>query len=211
MPSLVLASSSLYRRKLLARLGLPFEVDSPAVDESRPCAEPAEQSVRRLAEAKARACAPRHHDALIIGSDQLCTLDGVVHGKPGSRERAIAQLAAAAGRAVTFHTGVAVLDAASGCMTSRVVLNTVHFRALTAPEISNYVAREQPYDCAGAFRAEGLGIALFRRIEGDDPNALIGLPLIALVDLLAAAGCHVLDSVPSAQLDRPLSPQPGSK
>lgn len=198
MPYLVLASSSPYRRQLLSRLGLPFRVDDPAIDESRPADEAVSDSVRRLAEAKAHACAARHPDALIIGSDQLCALNGSVRGKPGERGRAIAQLREAAGGAATFYTGVAVLETSSMRARSRVVPTTVHFRSLSRAQIEDYVDREQPFDCAGAFRAEGLGIALFERIEGDDPNALIGLPLIALTDLLIAAGYPPLGGTPSA-------------
>ncbi len=196
--ALVLASSSRYRRQLLSQLGVDFQVDDPAIDERLLAGESVSDSVRRLSEAKARACAPRHPDALIIGSDQLCALNGSARGKPGNRANAIAQLSDAAGRAVTFFTGVAVLEATTTRMRSRVVPTTVHFRALTQAQIEDYVDREQPFDCAGAFRSEGLGIALFERIEGDDPTALVGLPLIALTDLLIAAGCPPLGATDSA-------------
>lgn len=183
--TLVLASSSTYRQALLSRLGLPFLAVSPAVDETPAVGETGAPLARRLARAKATALAPRHPQSLIIGSDQTATLDGRPIGKPGNREAALAQLLAAAGREIVFDTAVGVLDAASGEWRERVVPTVVEFRALGRQEIECYVAREPALDCAGAFKAEALGIALCRRIESADPTALIGLPLIALVDLLA--------------------------
>jgi len=189
---LVLASTSPYRRELLARLGVPFEVAAPDTDETRQPGESAEALVRRLAEAKARAVAARFPDALIIGSDQVAVLGNSILGKPGTHERAVEQLAAAAGNAVTFFTGLCLFNAASGRAQVDVIPFRVHFRPLTMNQIENYLRREQPYNCAGSFKSEGLGISLFTRLEGDDPNALIGLPQIRLIDMLAAEGVQVL-------------------
>lgn len=202
MKTLVLASSSRYRAELLARLGLPFETRSPDVDETRRPAEPATALVRRLAERKADAVADavagRCPDALIIGSDQVAVCDGQILGKPGSVERAEAQLALLSGNTVTFHTGLCLLDAASSTRQTGVVTTPVRFRRLTPAEIADYVARERPLDCAGAFKSEGLGIALFDAIGGDDPSALIGLPLIELCRMLRAAGVPVLGGTSGA-------------
>jgi MAF protein len=193
MRTLVLASSSPYRRLLLERLGLPFETAGPDVDERRLAGEAPEAMVRRLSEAKARALADRFPSALIIGSDQCAVTErGEVLGKPGDPERAAAQLRAASGRSVRFLTGLCLLDAATGTAQADVVPFTVYFRVLSEDEIRAYLKRERPFDCAGSFRSEGLGIALFRRMEGDDPNALVGLPLIRLVDMLKTAGVSVL-------------------
>jgi septum formation protein len=193
---LVLASTSPFRRELLARLGLSFETTAPDVDERPLPGESAEHLVRRLAEAKALAVAAAYPDALIIGSDQVASIDGLLLGKPGNRERAIAQLEQAAGRAVVFHTGLCLLRASDGH--AQVVCEPfkVHFRPLTRAQIEVYVDRERPFNCAGSFKSEGLGIALFAGLEGEDPNALIGLPLIRLIDLLAQAGIDVLADRP---------------
>ncbi len=185
---LVLASSSRYRKTLLARLGLRFVAASPEVDETPRPGERGTTLATRLALAKAAALALDHPEALVIGSDQIASLDERLIGKPGSRDAAIAQLAAAAGRDVLFETAVCVLDAASGRIESRVVSTTVGFRALERSEIEAYVELEPAFDCAGAFKAEALGIALCRRIDSPDPTALIGLPLIALCELLAVFG-----------------------
>lgn len=185
---LVLASTSPFRRSLLERLGLSFTTDAPEVDETRRPGEPAQVLVLRLAEAKARAVAERHPDALVIGSDQVACLDEDVLGKPGTRENAIAQLERASGRSMLFQTGLCLLDARSGRAQTLVEPFRVHFRALSRAQIEGYVDREQPLGCAGSFKSEGLGIALFERLDGDDPNALVGLPLIRLVPLLEAAG-----------------------
>lgn len=189
---LVLGSTSPFRRELLERLGLPFTTAAPEVDETPQPGETPEHLVHRLAEAKARAVAGAHPDALIIGSDQVAVIDGRILGKPGDHDRAMEQLRAASGRAVTFLTGLCLLDAADGGAQTEVVPFTVHFRALSDPQIDGYLRREQPYNCAGSFKSEGLGIALFERLEGDDPNALIGLPLIRLVAMLENAGLAVL-------------------
>ncbi|WP_276611722.1 Maf family protein [Thiorhodococcus mannitoliphagus] len=185
---LVLASTSAFRRELLERLGLSFTTASPDVDEARRPDEPAQVLVLRLAEAKARAVAKQYPNALIIGSDQVACLDDAILGKPGSRENAIAQLEHASGRTVLFQTGLCLLDTRSGQAQTLVEPFRVHFRRLTRPQIEGYVDREQPYNCAGSFKSEGLGIALFERMEGEDPSALVGLPLIRLTPLLEAAG-----------------------
>ncbi len=186
--NLVLASTSPFRAQLLTRLGLPFETDSPAVDESHLPDETAEALVQRLARAKAEAVAGRHPDSLIIGSDQVAVIDGEILGKPGERDRAIAQLQRASGKAVTFFTGLCLHNSRSG--RSQVVCEPfrVHFRDLDTQQITRYIDREQPLNCAGSFKSEGLGITLFRRLEGDDPNALIGLPLIRLTEMLHDEG-----------------------
>jgi septum formation protein len=189
---LVLASTSPFRRELLARLGLPFATAAPQLDESALPGEDAERLVVRLAEGKARAVAADFPDALIIGSDQVAGLGGAILGKPGTRERAIDQLTRASGRTVVFRTGLCLLNAASGRAQTCCETFKVHFRRLTAAQIDAYVDREQPLGCAGSFKSEGLGIALFERLDGPDPNTLIGLPLIRLVDMLAAEGVHVL-------------------
>ena len=189
---LVLASTSPFRQELLARLGLSFETAAPAVDESAQPEESPEHLVARLAEAKARAVAAGYPDALIIGSDQVAVLDGQVLGKPGDHATAVQQLQGASGRRVRFLTGLCLLDAAAGEAQVEVVPFDVQFRNLDAARIEAYLQREQPYNCAGSFKSEGLGIALFRRLDGEDPNALVGLPLIRLIDMLERAGFGVL-------------------
>lgn len=189
---IVLASTSPYRRELLARLGLPFETANPKTDETPRPGEAPEATALRLSEAKARAVAAEFPDALVIGSDQVAVLDGEVFGKPGDHARAAAQLQRLRGRTVDFFTGLCLLDAASGRAQVRGVSTLVTFRNLSDDEIENYLRREQPYNCAGAAKSEGLGIALLSRMEGDDPNALIGLPLIALCDMLRTEGVAIL-------------------
>ncbi|NCA69241.1 MAG: septum formation inhibitor Maf [Sphingobacteriia bacterium] len=191
--TLVLASTSPYRRALLERLGLTFQTAAPAIDERPGPGEDPHDLVRRLAEAKARAVAPAHPHAWIIGSDQVACHDGAILGKPGERARAIAQLEQVSGQSVLFLTGLCLLHAASGQAETLVEPFRVHFKTLTRAQIEAYIDREQPLDCAGSFKSEGLGIALFRRLEGDDPSALIGLPLIRLIDLLDARGIGPLD------------------
>jgi len=192
-PTLVLASTSPYRRDLLQRLGLPFLVAAPEVDEARQPHEPPEALVTRLAEAKARAVAAEYPQALIIGSDQVACVEEEILGKPGNREMALAQLTQAVNKAVTFHTGLCLLNSATGRAQVCQEPFRVKFRALTQAQIAAYVDREQPFNCAGSFKSEGLGIALFERLEGDDPSALVGLPLIRLVAMLAAEELDVLD------------------
>lgn len=191
MPPLVLASSSPYRRELLERLRLPFTWGAPAIDESHHTEEAAEALVRRLAEAKARALSAKYSHHLIIGSDQVAVLGDRILGKPHDFERAREQLLAASGKSVTFLTGLALLDSQSSDCQVDCVPFTVHFRELSEAQITRYLKAEQPYDCAGSFKAEGLGISLFRSTEGSDANALIGLPLIRLVDMLHAAGVDI--------------------
>jgi MAF protein len=188
MQKLVLGSTSPFRRELLARLGLDFITDRPEVDESRGEGEEADALVRRLSLAKAQAVARRHPGALVIGSDQVASLDGRILGKPGSFDGAVDQLSAMSGRSVTFHTGLCLLNAANDRVQLTVEHYRVDFRSLDEEQICRYVLREQPYDCAGSFKSEGYGIVLFRAMEGRDPNSLVGLPLMALVDMLAAEG-----------------------
>ncbi len=188
---LVLASSSTYRQGLLARLGLPFVSDAPDLDESALPDESPRALVARLAEQKARAVASRHPGALIIGSDQVSVRDGQIIGKPHTHACAAAQLAASSGRTVQFLTGLCLLNAATGRAQVCIEPFSVVFRVLTPAAIERYLQADQPYDCAGSFKLEGRGITLFSRLEGRDPNALIGLPLIALVDLLHREGVAV--------------------
>lgn len=188
MPSLLLASSSPYRRELLSRLRLPFICQSPDIDESRRPEETAASLVRRLAEEKARALADTHPGHLIIGSDQVAVLDGEILGKPHTFDRAFAQLSAASGKSVTFLTGLALLNSDTGTCQVDHVPFTVHMRQLHADSIERYLRAEQPFDCAGSFKAEGLGVCLFRETEGSDATSLIGLPLIRLVDMLIKEG-----------------------
>lgn len=190
---LILASTSRYRRELLSRISQSFEVMSPDVDETVLPGETPAQTAIRLALAKARAISKAHPEALVIGSDQTATLDGVLSiGKPGDHARARAQLAAASGRCVTFNTAVALICQADGFERVELVPTMVRFRQLDAHQIETYLTREPAYDCAGAAKCEGLGIALLEAIEGSDQTALIGLPLIALTGLLASAGAPVL-------------------
>lgn len=191
-PQIVLASTSAYRRELLARLGLPFEVAAPGVDEVSLPDEAPQDTARRLAEAKARAVATRFPRAIVIGSDQVAVLEGEVLGKPGNHANALRQLKAMRAKEVVFHTALCVYNAASGQSETRVVPFCVRLRDYSDAQIEHYLRREQPYDCAGSARCEGLGIALIAEMRGDDPNALIGLPLIALTEMLAAQGVSVL-------------------
>jgi septum formation protein len=189
---LILASSSPYRKELLARLGLPFSAISPDIDESPLPGEPPEHLVARLAVAKAHAIADRHPHALVIGSDQVAVHRGSIVGKPGDHDRAVAQLRAASGQSVTLYTGLALVDADSGRTQSEVVPFRVVFRRLNDNQIERYLRKEQPYNCAGSVKSEGLGIALLERFEGEDPNTLIGLPLIRLVAMLEKEGVDVI-------------------
>lgn len=189
---IILASSSPYRRELLAKLGLTFQWQSPDIDERPSPGESPEALVARLAQEKARAIARTHDDALIIASDQVAVLNGQILGKPGNHANAVKQLNAASGQPVKFLTSLALLNSHSGGIQIEVVPFTVHFRPLTASEIENYLQKEQPYNCAGSFKSEALGIALFDRLEGDDPNTLIGLPLIRLIRMLKNEGVGVI-------------------
>lgn len=186
MLPLVLASSSPYRRELLARLRLPFTWSAPDIDESRHANEGAEALVRRLSQEKAHALSASYPQHLIIGSDQVAVLGAQILGKPHSLERAREQLLAASDNSVTFLTGLTLLNSATGQQQTDCIPFTVHFRPLSEAQITRYLTAEQPFDCAGSFKAEGLGISLFRSTEGSDSNSLIGLPLIRLVDMLHA-------------------------
>jgi septum formation protein len=188
MLPLILGSTSPFRRALLERLQIPFMVESPQTNEARLPDESADALVLRLAEAKARDVAKRHSAAIIIGSDQVAGIGDTLVGKPGNRENAIAQLTAASGKAVVFHTGLCLLNSASGRLQSAVEQFRVHFRELDTDQIARYVEREKPFDCAGSFKSEGYGITLFSALEGRDPNCLIGLPLIRLIEMLGAEG-----------------------
>ena len=185
---LILASSSPYRRELLQRLGIPFEVVAPEIDETPTPDETPQALVERLAIAKARTVAGQRLNALVIGSDQVAVYNGKIVGKPLTHDRAVEQLRMASGMTVTLYTGLALIHSASGRIQSEVVPFRVAFRALSDIQIENYLRKEQPYHCAGSVKSEGLGIALIERFEGDDPNALIGLPLIRLVRMLEREG-----------------------
>lgn len=189
-PALVLASTSAYRRELLARLGLPFRQEASAVDEAALPGELPEPLALRLAIAKARAVAVHHARSLVLGSDQVAAHGDEALGKPGSAVAARRQLLACSGRTVAFHTAVCLIDTRSDPWIERSAadVTTVTFRQLSAAEIEHYIERERPFDCAGSFKAEGLGIALFERIDSQDPTGLIGLPLIAVCRLLREAG-----------------------
>lgn len=191
MRHLLLASSSPYRRELLARLQLTFDCSAPEIDETAHAGELPEQLVRRLAHAKAHALAQAYQDHLIIGSDQVAVLEQSILGKPHTFERAQQQLQACSGKSVQFLTGLALLDSRTGSAQVDCVSFIVHFRDLDDRQIERYLRAEQPYDCAGSFKAEGLGISLFRTTEGSDATSLIGLPLIRLVDMLNNAGINV--------------------
>jgi septum formation protein len=189
---LVLASTSRYRKALLGRLGLAFEVAAPQLDEQALPGEPPAATAARLALLKASSLAQRFPDALIVGSDQVASCDGERLGKPGGHTAAVRQLRTLSGKAADFHTAVTLLDCKSGEAQSRVVPCRVVFRALDDRRIEAYLRREQPYDCAGSAKVEGLGIALIARIDTEDPTSLIGLPLIALSEMLEHAGLRVL-------------------
>lgn len=189
---LVLASTSRYRRELLARLRLPFATASPEADETPRSGEVPAATALRLAETKARSITGAWPDALIIGSDQVADLEGVAVSKPGTHAAARDQLARLSGRTIVFHTGLALLDAKSGLCATALVDVVSRFRALSMSAIDAYLTQERPYDCAGSVKSEALGIALFESIESDDPTALIGLPLIRLTSMLLAAGMPVL-------------------
>ena len=184
----MLASTSPYRRALLERLRLPFEVQAPLVDESPMRGEAARDVALRLAQSKARAVAASYPRALVIGCDQVAALDGACLGKPGSHANAVAQLKVMRGRDVLFHTALALINTDSGVTQTAEVPTTVHFRKYSDPEIERYLELEKPYDCAGSAKIEGLGIVLIDRVTGDDPSALIGLPLMRLLDMLRQEG-----------------------
>ena len=192
MPRILLASTSVYRQQLLSRLGLAFQVVNPRVDETPHPGEQAPALVARLAEEKARSGAKGQRDALVIGADQVAVLDGDILGKPGNAEANRRQLQRAAGRRVQFHTGLCLFATQSARAHVEVVPFAVTFRQLSSEQIAAYVEREQAFDCAGGFRCEGLGSALFECMEGSDPSALVGLPLLHLTRMLASEGVDVL-------------------
>lgn len=192
MQQLILGSSSPFRAEILSKLGLPFITSSPDIDESALTGEQAEQLVQRLSEQKAYKIAESYPNALIIGSDQVAVLDGAILGKPGNHNNAVKQLTAASGKTVKFLTGLALLNSQSGHMQSVVDTFEVGFKTLSASQIDFYLRQEQPYQCAGSFKSEGFGISLFSKLHGNDPNSLIGLPLIRLIGLLATEGIDVL-------------------
>ena len=191
-PKLVLASSSPFRRELLERLKIPFEAIAPEVDESPRSGETPQQLVERLAIEKARKVAAQRPDALVIGSDQVAVYDGRIVGKPHTHDKAVQQLRSASGKAVTLYTGLALINAATQRVQCEVIPYRVVFRALSDAQIESYLRKEQPYSCAGSVRSEGLGIALLEKFEGDDPNTLIGLPLIRLVRMLESEGVKII-------------------
>lgn len=191
MPTIILASTSPFRRELLGRLQLPFEAVAPETDESRLPDEHPTATAERLSVAKARAVADRFPGALIIGSDQVAYCGDASFGKPGTKQNAIAQLRSMSGKTVIFHTGLCLLNAASGRIHLRGIPTEVRFRELSDQEIQRYLDKEDALNCAGSARSEGLGISLLEYLRGDDPNALVGLPLIALCDMLRAEGVEL--------------------
>jgi MAF protein len=189
--TLVLASTSPFRKQLFERLGLSFQTAAPEIDEKRAAHESADQLVRRLSEEKARAVGAKWPDALVIGSDQVAVCEGDILGKPGNHDKAARQLARLAGHRVTFVTGLCLFDTRSGKIRIDMIPYHVLFRELSEAQIERYLLAEQPYNCAGSFKSEALGVSLFESMQGDDPSALIGLPLIRLVTWLNEAGIAV--------------------
>ena len=190
--SVILASTSAYRRELLSRLRIPFEITAPEVDERPLANETAKETSWRLSREKARAASLLHPDALIIGSDQIALLGTQQIGKPITHENAFKQLQLMRGQTITFYTALTLLNARTNEYQTEVAINKVHYRDFTDAQIESYLNKEQPYNCAGSLKSEGLGIALVKGIEGDDPNALIGLPLILLVKMLLNQGVSIL-------------------
>ena len=189
---LILASSSPYRKELLKRLLLDFEVFSPDIDESQLADERPEQTALRLAQLKAKKIAETHPEAIIIGCDQVATLDGLQLGKPGNYKNATEQLRMMRGKQVTFHSALCLYNAKTQHMQAEVVPYVVEFRNVSNEQIDRYLLTEKPYNCAGSAKSEGLGIALISAMHGEDPNALIGLPLIKLISMLTAENIHVI-------------------
>ncbi|VAX14230.1 Maf-like protein YceF [hydrothermal vent metagenome] len=189
---LVLASTSPFRKTVLEKLGLPFDTRSPQTDETRSEGESPEQLVQRLAAAKAKAVVGSGGDALIIGSDQVAVIEGEILGKPGTHDKAVKQLQKASGKTVRFYTGLCLLNSVSGNFQLEVIPFDVVFRKLTDTQIEHYLQKEKPYNCAGSFKSEALGICLFEKLQGDDPNTLMGLPLIRLVRMLEQEGVAVI-------------------
>ncbi len=192
MKTLVLGSTSPFRKSILEKLNLPFKCAKPNIDETALVNESPHALVERLAIEKAKAVAHQFSDALIIGSDQVAVCDGEILGKPHNFNNGVKQLTKFSNKSVTFLTGLCVYDCVSGKNISLVEPFVVHFNELSLAQIENYLKAEQPYNCAGSFKSEGLGICLFKKLEGDDPNTLIGLPLIKLVELLKEYGIDVL-------------------
>lgn len=192
LPKLVLASTSPFRKEILAKLGVTFETASPDIDESPLPNESPEQLVIRLAELKARAVANEYPEHLIIGSDQVAVVDNEILGKPHTHERAVKQLSDASGKTVRFYTGLCLYNSATNNSQSEAIPFDVVFRQLNPSQIENYLQAEKPYNCAGSFKSEALGITLFEKLLGDDPNSLIGLPLIRLVAMLEKQGLYVI-------------------
>lgn len=192
MANLILASTSPFRKAILEKLNIPFTTYSPDVDETPLENETPEQLVERLAILKAKAVADSLNEGIVIGSDQVAVIDGKILGKPGNHNNAVKQLSQASGKIVTFLTGLCLYNAATKTYQAEVVPFNVVFRELTEQQIENYLRKEQPYNCAGSFKSEGLGITLFEKLEGDDPNTLIGLPLIRLVRMLEHEGVAVI-------------------
>ena len=189
---LILASTSVYRSELLSRLRIPFQTAAPDLDETPLANESAKQTSLRLSREKAQAVVVHHPNALIIGSDQVALLDNRQLGKPLNHENATKQLRSMSGKTVTFYTALSLLNARNGEIQTEVAVNRVNFRKLTDAQIESYLLKEQPYHCAGSVKSEGLGITLINSMEGDDPNALIGLPLILLVNMLWNQGVAIL-------------------
>ncbi|MEW6332486.1 MAG: Maf family nucleotide pyrophosphatase [Pseudomonadota bacterium] len=189
---LILASSSPYRRELLERLKIPFEVTAPEVDETPHPGETPEKLVERLAIEKAQKIAGKTRGVLVIGSDQVAVYNGHIVGKPHSHDKAVQQLREASGRTVTLYTGLALINADTQRIQREIIPYRVSFRRLTDDQIESYLRKEQPYSCAGSVKSEGLGIALLDKFEGDDPNTLIGLPLIRLVRMLENEGIKII-------------------
>ena len=200
MQDIILASSSVYRRQLLNKLGINYRWQAPDVDETSIDGESPAELVKRLSRNKAVALAPHYPSALIIGSDQVAALENRILGKPGNHTHAKTQLQLASGKQVTFFTGLTLYNATTRTAQTCCELYQVTFRQLTDAQIENYLQREQPYDCAGSFKSEGLGIALFDELDGRDPNTLIGLPLIALIKMLNNEGIDVLDAKQDAAI-----------
>lgn len=192
MKKLILASTSIYRKALLEKLRLPFECERPEVEEHPLDNESAHDMVVRLAQLKACAVARRHADALVIGSDQVASIEGHLLGKPADVHAAQAQLKQCSGKTVRFYTGLSLVQSANMHINTRVDTFDVHFKTLNDAQISAYIAKEMPLDCAGSFKSEGLGIALFSSLDGKDPNSLVGLPLIDLCDMLMEVGIDPL-------------------
>ncbi|MBD2799828.1 septum formation inhibitor Maf [Xenorhabdus sp. M] len=192
MLPIILSSTSVYRRLLLEKLGLPFSCISPDIDESPQENENPEQLVMRLSCAKATVLQQNYPNHLIIGSDQVCVLNNKITGKPHNFENAFTQLKNASGECVIFYTGITLFNSKTGNIDTRSELFRVYFRKLTDTEIMNYLTKEKPFNCAGSFKSEGLGITLFEKLEGKDPNTLIGLPLITLTEMLTRQGINPL-------------------